>query len=56
MAKQLDMKVIAEGVENSEQLKELISDGCDYFQGYYFSEPISVEEFERKYHICENVR
>lgn len=41
----LNMKVIAEGVELKEQLEILHRFGCDYYQGYYFSQPIPVDEF-----------
>jgi EAL domain-containing protein (putative c-di-GMP-specific phosphodiesterase class I) len=37
--------VIAEGVENKEQLAYLREHGCDRVQGYYFSEPLQVEDF-----------
>ena len=46
MAQKLDMVVIAEGVETKDQLELLDDMGCDFFQGYYFSKPISIEEFE----------
>ena len=46
MAHKLDMKVIAEGVETLEQRDLLIAAGCDYGQGYFFSKPISANEFE----------
>ncbi|MCM1058207.1 MAG: EAL domain-containing protein [Firmicutes bacterium] len=49
MAKSLDMSVIAEGVETAEQRDFLTEMGCDIFQGYYFSKPIPVEEFEERY-------
>lgn len=49
MAKQLGMAVITEGVETEEQLESLKKMGCELFQGYYFSRPIAVEEFEQKY-------
>lgn len=49
MAKQLKMPVITEGVENKEQVDFLTDMGCDIFQGYYFSRPVSVKEFENKY-------
>lgn len=49
MAKQLKMPVITEDVENKEQVDFLTDMGCDIFQGYYFSRPISVKEFENKY-------
>jgi diguanylate cyclase (GGDEF)-like protein/PAS domain S-box-containing protein len=46
MAHKLDIKVIAEGIENHEQLKQLKQLGCDYGQGYLFSKPLTVEAFE----------
>ncbi len=47
MARALSLDVIAEGVENAEQLSELRRLGCDYAQGFYFSRPISTRQFER---------
>jgi EAL domain-containing protein (putative c-di-GMP-specific phosphodiesterase class I) len=46
MASSLGMKTIAEGVETAEQLHILRESGCDYIQGYYFSPPLSAEQFE----------
>lgn len=46
MAHKLGMKVVAEGVETREQLILLSEAGCDYVQGYLFSKPVSVKEFE----------
>ncbi|MCM1259289.1 MAG: bifunctional diguanylate cyclase/phosphodiesterase [Roseburia sp.] len=46
---ELNMKTVAEGVETEEQLKFLKEVGCDIYQGYYFSRPISVADFEGKY-------
>ena len=51
MAHKLGIKVIAEGVETKEQLDLLISAGSDYAQGYLFSKPVEMEEFEKKYLI-----
>ena len=45
MAQMLDMIVIAEGVENKEQLELLDEMGCDLFQGYYFSKPVAIDDF-----------
>lgn len=45
----LGMEVITEGVETDKQLLMLTEMGCHIFQGYYFSKPIPVEEFEQKY-------
>jgi EAL domain-containing protein (putative c-di-GMP-specific phosphodiesterase class I) len=47
MAQQLQMVVIAEGVETSDQLQMLREKGCDMFQGYYFSKPVDVLTFEK---------
>lgn len=45
MAKWLEMRVVAEGVETQNQLNFLRSIGCDMVQGYYFSKPITQEAF-----------
>ena len=46
MAKSLGLQTIAEGVETIGQLDYLHEQGCDEIQGYYFSKPLSIEEFE----------
>lgn len=45
LARSLDLKVVAEGVENRDQLKFLHDQGCDLMQGYLFSMPLSGEAF-----------
>ncbi len=47
LAEQLDLPVIAEGVETKEQAEFLSNIGCDYHQGYLYSKPMPVEEFEQ---------
>jgi len=42
IGKNLNMRVLAEGVETSEHLEILESSGCDLFQGYHFSHPLSI--------------
>lgn len=49
LSKQLGIEVITEGVETLEQVEFLTEFGSDVFQGYYFSKPMPVEEFENKY-------
>jgi EAL domain-containing protein (putative c-di-GMP-specific phosphodiesterase class I) len=47
MAHSLNLKVIAEGVENEEQLEFLREQGCDQVQGYLMSAPVSADAFAR---------
>ena len=47
MGRSLGLKVIAEGVENEEQLHFLKRIGCQFFQGFYFSKPVAAAELER---------
>lgn len=47
----IGMDVITEGVENVDQLSMLAKMNCDWFQGYYFSKPIAVGDFEERYGI-----
>lgn len=47
LAKGLDLRTIAEGVETVGQLELLRSEGCDEAQGYYFSHPLSADEIVR---------
>ena len=49
MGQTLNMKVIAEGIEEKEQLEYLKSVGCNQYQGYYFSKPLPVKEFIELY-------
>jgi EAL domain-containing protein (putative c-di-GMP-specific phosphodiesterase class I) len=49
LAKVLNLKVVAEGVENKQQKEFLIESGVDIIQGYLYSPPISADEFEEKF-------
>ena len=51
IAKNLNVPVIAEGVETEEQIRLLKGLGCAMVQGYYFSKPLPADEFEKKYFI-----
>ncbi len=46
MANGLKLETVAEGVETREQMEVLLENGCWKMQGYYFSPPLSVREFE----------
>jgi len=52
MGQSLKLRVIAEGVETKEQLAFLQAAGCDEAQGYYFSRPVSAEQFARLLEAC----
>ncbi len=47
MAKALDMKTVAEGIDREEQVAQLRAMGCGVVQGYVFSRPIPQEEFKQ---------
>lgn len=47
MAQNLNLNVIAEGVETTEQVSFLIQRQCEKMQGFYFSKPVPPEEFEK---------
>ncbi|WP_283675470.1 EAL domain-containing protein [Butyricicoccus sp. Marseille-Q5471] len=47
LAKWLDLRIVAEGVETEDQVKLLTNLGCERAQGYYFSKPLPVDQFER---------
>ncbi|MBO5372405.1 MAG: EAL domain-containing protein [Lachnospiraceae bacterium] len=52
LANELMIPVIAEGVETKEHVELLQEIGCDYAQGYYFSRPIPIEEYD---HMVQGV-
>lgn len=52
MLQDLDMCIVAEGVETKEQKDILQEMGCEYLQGYYFSKPVPEKEFLEKMKIA----
>jgi len=51
---QLDMGIVAEGVESEEQMRLLVEMGCTHLQGYLFSKPMPLHEFQEKLNGCAN--
>jgi diguanylate cyclase (GGDEF)-like protein len=47
LAKALNLKVVAEGIESIDQLHQLRVLGCEYGQGYLFSKPLAVRDIEK---------
>ena len=51
----LDMKVLVEGIENKSIADLMASYGCDYLQGYHFSKPVPVFEFQKLLYVKEGI-
>lgn len=49
LAKKLNMKIVAEGIESREQVDFLTEQECDLIQGYFFAKPMPIDEFVEKY-------
>lgn len=49
LAREMGFVCLAEGAEHKEQVDRLRSLGCDVIQGYYYSKPITMEEYEERY-------
>ncbi|WP_147532745.1 sensor domain-containing protein [Bacillus marasmi] len=45
LAKRLNKKVVAEGIETQSQMDELVKTSCDEFQGFIFSKPVTAHDF-----------
>lgn len=45
LSKSLELRTVAEGIESQEQLAYLKQNNCDLYQGYYYSKPLSVEQW-----------
>jgi diguanylate cyclase (GGDEF)-like protein/PAS domain S-box-containing protein len=53
VAHKLNLKVVAEGVENIDQRDFLVINRCDYAQGYFFSRPLSYQQIHAFFTQCE---
>lgn len=49
MGRNLGFELVAEGIEREEQAEFLLQNGCTKGQGFYFSHPLPVSEFEQRY-------
>ena len=49
MSEDLGIDTLTEGVETAKQFEKLYDMGCKLYQGYYFSKPVSVEDFEKQW-------
>ena len=49
LAKELNFICLAEGAEQKSQVDKLRALGCEVIQGYYYSKPIPIKEYEEKY-------
>lgn len=54
LAQNLNLDVIAEGVETKEQAEFLSSQNCYLMQGYFFSKPLTADDFVRKYFLSSD--
>jgi diguanylate cyclase (GGDEF)-like protein/PAS domain S-box-containing protein len=51
MAHELDLKVLAEGVENKQQLEFLRAHHCDFIQGFYLAKPMAAQDLLAEYGV-----
>jgi diguanylate cyclase (GGDEF)-like protein len=49
MAEDLGMETLTEGVETAKQFEKLFAMGCKLYQGYYFSKPVPLSDFEKQW-------
>ena len=49
LVKELGFVCLAEGAEEKKQVDSLRTLGCDLIQGFYYSKPIPIAEYEEKY-------
>lgn len=49
LVRNLDVKLVAEGVENVQQVTVLQDLGCSYAQGYLFAKPLTADELEARF-------
>jgi diguanylate cyclase (GGDEF)-like protein len=47
LCKNLDLKIVCEGIETEEQVEYIRSEQCDYAQGFFYYKPMPIDEFEK---------
>ena len=57
MVKELNMEIVSEGIETKEQLDVMINYGIEHIQGYYFSKPLSENDYIKflKEYNCQGI-
>jgi len=50
LCQNLNLTVIAEGVENEGQKNFMLENGCDFIQGYYYSQPLCIKDMTEFLH------
>lgn len=53
LAKDLNMKIVAEGIEEKNQVEFLAGQGCDMIQGFYFAKPMPAADYESRMEAAE---
>ncbi|WP_097460355.1 putative bifunctional diguanylate cyclase/phosphodiesterase [Mangrovitalea sediminis] len=55
MARGLDLRVVAEGIENAQQCRQLSTDGCDVGQGFWLSHPLPFADLLTAPHLAQPI-
>jgi EAL domain-containing protein (putative c-di-GMP-specific phosphodiesterase class I) len=55
LAQGLDLQILAEGTEQESEVRYLAQQGCDLFQGYYFSRPVPADQFSQSLSVPDGI-
>ncbi len=55
LAKGLDLRILAEGTEQESEVRYLAQQGCELFQGYYFSRPVPADQFSQALYVPDGI-
>ena len=56
LCQSINLLVVAEGIENSDEFEYLKNCNCEIGQGYYFSKPLTVDVLEKRYLAINEMR